>query len=1368
MDRYSSFFHASRSDEKEKFERSRETYFERSVLALPGGRPGRSPGVQKLIPHVLRELELKGKFEERYVWFQCFCVAVAKGDGMTWAAEKLNAEIADKFPQYERVCLPDLRLTDALPVVADLVRRRTFLKLAARHHLGQRFLSLQWWVSLAILGAAVAFSTAYELLKSQLESNPQSLTYVTFGALSALGLAAQHIVGYWTVNSDSSGVRDLIRLLQEQGGKKGGEAADNYQGFVNELALHLQPKERPRVVIVDNYEHLDATTRAVIRRYFETHTREKARASEMWVIFEGTDGETFSKEATKFPPPPAFKETSFFKQLLLTDPEKRAFVERLGLPDYDISFSTIKNLVRQHVEDEQHILIKIENERAKLGKSDSYGPFEFLYFLSLNDSPHPLFISRKALASEPIQQRPVRRKVLPLLLPGGQLKKTEFQANLNDVEKHFAEFLETEEANSQKQLRVRSDVARVLAENHVKLGLPPPELGHLFWALYWYDKLQNHVIEAFWMRKLAHHLMQADVLEVSAERLQKEVAPNLFDALLFTTSGYLKTCLFERQRAGGRRAADVPSLLEKAAGLLESDLLRGKTSAPRDLLDACWEAYSVLGDDEILRVMLEVYPLIERGPREAEREEAAERGAFEQLFFDSLRLPPSRRAALEASFFRRVVSRGRAGASIADYARARSTWLALTLAPMASTAILPMLDRAAFDGREQLGQLLDSALERCESAPGGAVHLKDIVTLSLSVWGLALDWEMAGLLESGLPPEILNSAPVADAMLMMREAAFASVLEKAEKVARAVERMMAGATAGRDERGMDFLKEGLARELHAVTLAAVVTAAHRLDQHWELSLSDELLGRADRLAETVGARARHRLPRFSDPAALTAPETVKKVDELLDFCGIIWHRFGLHRMRDYVQIRRVHFNSLCRRWQETDTDVKKLLDSVGSAAYEEDFTGLMASAVIADCLGGAGELKSVYLRQAGQVALAEDFGRGLKRELSLLAIAGSHTYDCDLSPFVEGLLSPNGGGRSYLDEYLASLPEKQVVRCVLRFSNTSERVAAPELAGRLEQTLSDFVLRVGDERVRREAESLIEAQQLKRRARNGEKLDAASLVREWQDRKDLWLYPHILDLALEYDPSNKQLMDEGVAILKRNARNFSHSTYLYLALRLLSNEHIRPNGPWRVPFDYLKAAIGGWERTLSAGLNIVVFQLLRDLSAKPEEREFYNLKLARWSVNEARAALLRNLPEMLRQGRFFLVFREQVRLMLRWGLKTDPPYREGLNEPPPPDAQRAAHALLQRGAPLPPPFAGEAVNGHFLSLGSYLFDPPNDQNADFADARALLNEAASEALLPLTDLIAKLPELPAPIRELLQTYIRFMSPIHYTPTKDEW
>ena len=92
-----------------------------------------------LIRGRLAELERLGAGN----WFQCFSVTVKQDDGMSWTAESVVTWARDKQPRFHCWLLAGNIAAESLPVVADLVGVKTFLRLAARHQLTSSFLTLR-------------------------------------------------------------------------------------------------------------------------------------------------------------------------------------------------------------------------------------------------------------------------------------------------------------------------------------------------------------------------------------------------------------------------------------------------------------------------------------------------------------------------------------------------------------------------------------------------------------------------------------------------------------------------------------------------------------------------------------------------------------------------------------------------------------------------------------------------------------------------------------------------------------------------------------------------------------------------------------------------------------------------------------------------------------------------------------------------------------------------------------------------------------------------------------------------------------------------------------------------------------------------
>ena len=158
------------------------------------------------------------------------------------------------------------------------------------------------------------------------------------------------------------------------------------------------------------------------------------------------------------------------------------------------------------------------------------------------------------------------------------------------------------------------------------------------------------------------------------------------------------------------------------------------------------------------------------------------------------------------------------------------------------------------------------------------------------------------------------------------------------------------------------------------------------------SQNQVVVGRVQTVIAEINKILGTKLPQVEVVDDLTSPQLRKEIDALMRTCGIMWHAFGLYRLRDFMSIRRAHFDAICTHVEPENFHRYRLLLESLACLHEMDFPGLIANLVVADSLSGVAELGAHYLCQAGTIAVRGEFGSRLKWELSLVAVR--HGYGC--------------------------------------------------------------------------------------------------------------------------------------------------------------------------------------------------------------------------------------------------------------------------------------------------------------------------------------------------------------------------------------
>src|SRR5205807_2155425 len=157
------------------------------------------------------------------------------------------------------------------------------------------------------------------------------------------------------------------------------------------------------------------------------------------------------------------------------------------------------------------------------GMTKTYDTLRFLALLSLTADNIPL--SRNLIVKKlpgDGTQRPVRGDVLAAYFDGKAPSLGFVRTQWTACIKTFKGMLIGDDEDFTK-LQVISEKTYLLEKLAAKLELPDPGMGHLFWGLFWYDKLQSDGLEPVLVQKLAAHLLKAEPTTIEEEKTYERI-----------------------------------------------------------------------------------------------------------------------------------------------------------------------------------------------------------------------------------------------------------------------------------------------------------------------------------------------------------------------------------------------------------------------------------------------------------------------------------------------------------------------------------------------------------------------------------------------------------------------------------------------------------------------------------------------------------------------------------------------------------------------------------------------------------------------------------------------------------------------------
>jgi hypothetical protein len=1310
--------------------------------------------------------------------FRCCCVSVVTDDGMSWSAEAVSAVIADKFPQYKCWSMDDQPETRALPAISKIVGENTLFKLSAKAGLTRDTWPLGPWKGFLISVFLVLISgttKVIEVLSKASESSESNGVTAILGNMWVLGgavtTATLSLFAHWVKRKKESDPKSTTnRKLTDS--LRNNKRTIEFQSLRNELALQLKRVAYPKVIIVDDYEALDDTTKEVLTKYLETCG--DSGGAELWVVFEGKDGNRLSSWVLDNKTDPvARSQFLLFEQVLLTYQEKRELTKVLGNDDDRAAeFTTVKAVchdkARKGASFQDLFLEWRKKHPARTAGEDS---LKFLYLLSLTATPGNLFLRPEFLRSELLADEDgFRENILTKFFGGTHLGDDELHHLGTALFQEFPRAVLSKEAYT--SVRVMPEAAIVLDEQADALRLPPKALGHLFWCFFWWQFGKTSGVEAFWMRKIVYHLKHARVGVIkNDEVLLNATREQLLEVSLFAIDGSLEACLFSEivplLRHGVRLVRDSQQVVQKA------DLL----------LQKVWECYAILGEPEIDKwsaatgevaepmttALLDAHAMRMAAPNVAA--DAVSEGPLLDVFLDSLSTLELQHAGFRTEAIRWLESSH--GQSVHDYAKARSAWLAFTVCPMLVHTEGLQLEDAIEESTSTLDELESRLFARLETPRVGSSQTTDLITLSLSIWcqGLLVSFrEKAAKWSHAL--EHLNQRDEetsARAFLDYLHALIAGTTEEG----RNQQLIQLAQTAVRAVRIADELRRhplplasnndlfsrALAREICAVALGSILTACHYLHTRHAHKASDDAVQVVSEAFRSVEGSLSYSFPPIRNWEDLSSRKLSDRVDDLLKLCILVWDTFELTQLRDILSLRRAHFVAVCREMKPHDsTAFRDLMESASAAVERGDFMGLVGNCIFADCLEPAADLAAHYVCKAAHVALKGNFGAKLKQGFALVATEKAHALDFDVTPFLTVLLEREKDGESFLARQFRNCPEGQFCGLALHFLNATMRTLDVDLGAAVVEIIDDAARLLPTESVQIEAHSLLEVYRLRNELRKGNTVDLDERLQRWANRKEIWLYAWLLEMLIEQGHNSDEVREEAKTLLKRDPDDDEYNSYYLLALAVAKTTpgFASEEEGERSAARYLQTAVHRWESSSPAEINSLVYMILCRLY--PEERGTYLSQAAKWQGVHLHREHLRRLPEMAKRGEFFLIFQDHFRWMEFWGLRTELPPEElsaRINVTPERRLQLAKE-WKARGAIVPEPIAKlheqSVISAEFLITGSLLFREPVSLDTSYSDVRLNFSESARVNLQRLLTLVVSLPNLPQSIRELLLSH----------------
>lgn len=1219
-----------------------------------------------------------------------FAIAVEQDDGMTWSAATTYRLIGECAPIPRRQLLPQPRL-DGLPQIVELIPKRRLIAFARQAGV-VRGLPLLGRPSLAIAILGVMLVGAVTAVLQVLTSTANGVDPIVpiIGAVvAALALFGQRLAAQLG-GADREARDGLARDLEEARQQR----TSAWSALVEALSEELARTERDRAVVVDDFDRLDGITRHTLLHYM-THRSRPAHAHELWVIFERAESASLSNAVDALAnraPSSRRVRLKTLRQLTLHERARHELAAEVGNQE-GADFHLVKSVVGQKSDVGEVYRDMFDGLHAVQRHAPNvFGPLKLSHLLSVQQGTGPFGFREGDLVSDLSSEgSEAHLQVLRQVVPGASFGLREVKDAVEGLKEDLHRVLDTRRA-AVGEIEVVSEAAAVLVERRGRYGLPSEDIVHLFWALYIYSKLRGVPDrDAYLLRKLGRHLVLAAAPELYGDELGSEVRTELGNALVWAAQALLAVSVPD----------DVRALLLRAER--ESD----HSSGAGRLRTVCWQAYAVLGDEDLLAIILRLHRGATAIPPAATEPES--------LFVESLR-SVSHVSEVRQELAQRLMT---LDPEIRAYARVRGLWLALTVDPVAvgswsrfSSVSVDAADRVTAVLREALHLIGDPRRPRVVIAA---------LTASVGIWcyGLAFRRGSRSLAEAN---DVFDE-------VRQRTAGLHEFLD---------ERRQGGSE--------DYVLRCAAQELETVCGAAALMigmsgAAAEPSKREIARLQDHMRGGPG------GGGAATRVQVGGMVRRMTLQELAWRT-----LGSSSRNPLGFDQLAAFMALRRVHLSLLVGRGDGTAgrsiADLAKFVDEPG-------VVGLMAYAIAMRGSSSA-EIGAHLWAEAARVARSSGFDGDMEMEVCLCALARGHAFgSIEKAPVVGALLGRNGNGDdgSSLADRLDELGEDRSDAALWLLNAARQDDVTPDLVEALVSHVAAMRDRTEDEQLKNEIQELIELFELDRSDGEVFPVPVAETLARWRGRLDSSHYPWMLCLLIRHFGPNVQAIEAATSYLRLHPEVPPMWGPVILALEVVRSESrgdaSHSVSCHRVALEYLGRVHRSMEDRLDVETNIDILEKLIRRSIGDLGR--HHAMRERWEVTRQERAGVGKLRHLAAAGKFFHVLWHYFETLWVYGLRTETSLHPGellLKE-----GEARALAEWQEGGELVPGAivhdrGGMVLSTAFLRYGLALFGLGAEDN-DLDDAREMFSAAALDALPALFRQMKALDELPDRIRRLL-------------------
>jgi hypothetical protein len=675
-------------------------------------------------------------------------IVVEEQDGMTQDAERAKMIISDCVDnRWTVLLLSGERQQGPLAELSELFGGRRAIVRAARASGLLPGAAKDWLWYIAMVSIALLLGVASALV-THLAAHAGVITGAAVGAaiaaglLGAIGAAAKSGGGAIPVFGHPA-IKHLEAAVSADPAK-----TDAEYRFLKELVRELMEQRSPlrarnkdranRAVVIDNFSSLQPRTLLLVREYIRTLPEDifgpnREWPEEFWVIFDkdGPPQHEGSQRSTGEISRLINNSGSFLawscRQQLLDSTRKRTLLRGLERGPLDhadrrLRYRRIGSIVSGAKDEGTEQDLQAQLKAA--GDDAAVLAFSFLAMAATVPSSELLRsadIVKTVADRDGASPNPLRE------LLGAWFTETDRLGAIGDAIKNGAStfrhlFEDRTKRERHRGVRVDAGYAdafdRVYGSIRKEHSLPPADVAHAFWALYWWTRLaDSSAWSARAVERMVSHLRALREPSSIADRYGNDVARALCEAALYGAHAALALCV-SGIVANDWSDDERDGLIDCALALVPDGDDPQDTSLRASLYDCSWALYMLTGYRGLLGALVAI---ADRNPEPQKREPLL------ILYLESIArddrddilppLPDRDTPSCEA---------------IRDHARVRSLWLLALLEPLAKRGESSWPAEIIASSESAIAEIIERAVARTAARREDLIDSLDFATLMVA------------------------------------------------------------------------------------------------------------------------------------------------------------------------------------------------------------------------------------------------------------------------------------------------------------------------------------------------------------------------------------------------------------------------------------------------------------------------------------------------------------------------------------------------------------------------------------------------------------------------------------------------------------